>query len=62
VVSNKQTVTQPNGTQWVYVIDLYEVDIKIPRDTFQVPKSIAASCAKSNMGQQPERTKNLSPV
>ena len=54
-VSKKQTVTQASGTQWIYEIDLYEVDIKVPRGTFDVPKSIAASFAKANMGQQLEK-------
>lgn len=54
-VSKKQTVSQENGVQWVYEIELYEVDIKVPRGTFDVPKSIAASFAKANMGQQLEK-------
>jgi hypothetical protein len=54
-VSKNQTVTQESGVQWVYEIELYEVDIKVPRGTFDVPKSIAASFAKANMGQELEK-------
>lgn len=57
MVSKKQTVTQARGDRWIYEIDVYEVDIRVPRGTFDVPKTIAAALAKANMGQKVENEK-----
>ena len=46
VISKKQVVNQSDGSVWTYEMELYEVDTKIPRGTFDIPKPMALSIAR----------------
>jgi len=52
MISKKQVVTQSSGSVWTYEIELYEVDARIPKGTFDLPMSIKQSIAQAEAEKQ----------
>jgi hypothetical protein len=59
MISKKQVVTQSDNSVWTYEIELYEVNTKVPRETFAIPKPMALSIAKVTAEEKAKAAEKL---
>lgn len=55
MVAQKQVATHDDGLSWTYEVELYEVDQRVPRTTFDIPKEVAVKIAKAKAEEQKKK-------